>query len=51
VQFVLPAAVTAGEWMVKLATQATKNKEVFAKEVRESVYPTPVLVKAPAGGA
>ena len=50
VQFVLPAAVTAGEWMVKLATQATKNKDVFAKEVRASVYATPVLVKAPAGG-
>jgi hypothetical protein len=45
VQFVLPAAVTAGEWMVKLATQATKNKEVFTKEVRESVYPYPVTVK------
>ena len=46
VQFVLPAAVTAGEWMVKLATQATGHKEVFTKEVREGFYPVPVLVKA-----
>ncbi|MHC6202185.1 DUF4469 domain-containing protein, partial [Breznakiellaceae bacterium SP9] len=45
VQFIVPAEVSAGEWMLTLATQMTAHKEVFTKEVREDNYVLPVLVK------
>jgi hypothetical protein len=45
VQFVLPAAVTAGEWTVRLATQTSGHKKnQFVKEVRSSTYEVPVQI-------
>jgi hypothetical protein len=45
VQFVLPAAVSPGEWTVRLATQtAGGRKDVFTKTVRSYTYATPVQV-------
>jgi hypothetical protein len=45
VQFVLPAAVTAGEWTVRLATQALGgNKSHIIKDARSSTYDVPVQV-------
>jgi hypothetical protein len=45
VQFALPAAVTPGEWTVRLATQTSgTNKGRFTKDVRSCSYPKPVQV-------
>ncbi|MDR3276721.1 MAG: DUF4469 domain-containing protein, partial [Treponema sp.] len=44
VQFALPAAVTPGEWTVRLATQTTGRKGQFVKEARSFTYATPVQV-------
>jgi hypothetical protein len=43
-QFVLPAAVTPGQWRVKVATQATSSTHVFTKDVRVYEYPAVVTV-------
>jgi hypothetical protein len=43
-QFALPAAVTAGEWTVAVATQTTGAAGVFTKEVRTFEYPNVVTV-------
>jgi hypothetical protein len=43
-QFVLPPDVTAGQWMVKVATQISSNRSTFTKEVREYTYPNIVTV-------
>jgi hypothetical protein len=43
-QFVLPSGVTAGEWRVKVATQALSKARTYAKDVREYEYPTTVTV-------
>jgi hypothetical protein len=43
-QFVLPPDVTAGQWMVKVATQASSNRSTFTKKVREYTYPNVVTV-------
>jgi hypothetical protein len=45
VQFVTPAALTPGQWTVKVATQYMKGGD-FAAEVREGVYEKPVTVSA-----
>jgi uncharacterized Zn-binding protein involved in type VI secretion len=45
VQFVLPAAVSAGEWTVRLATQTSgRSKSQTTKDVRSSTYEVPVQV-------
>jgi hypothetical protein len=44
VQFILPPAVTAGMWTVRLATQMTSVKGRFTKEVRSFTYASPVTV-------
>jgi hypothetical protein len=43
-QFVLPHDVTAGQWMVKVVTQASSNRSTFTKEVREYKYPNVITV-------
>jgi hypothetical protein len=43
-QFVLPAAVTAGEWRVKVATQSVTKSRTFTKDVREYEYPNIITV-------
>jgi hypothetical protein len=43
-QFVLPAEVSAGNWKVKVATQATGNSKTFTENVREYVYPNTITV-------
>jgi hypothetical protein len=44
VQFVLPPAITAGLWTVRLATQMTSAKGRFTKEARSFTYASPVTV-------
>ncbi|MDR1864016.1 MAG: DUF4469 domain-containing protein [Bacteroidales bacterium] len=44
VQFVLPPAVTPGEWRVKISTQGTTNRTYTVKEVRTFEYPYIVTV-------
>lgn len=44
-QFVLPAEVTAGEWRVAVATQATGASTVMTKEVRTFEYPQAIRVE------
>jgi hypothetical protein len=46
VRFVVPAAVTAGQYRVSLATRWTKHKNKFTDEVRTSVYGRVVTVSA-----
>jgi hypothetical protein len=43
-QFVLPAAVTAGQWSVSVGSQATTSASVFTKDVRWNEYPNPIHV-------
>ncbi|KAA6301197.1 MAG: hypothetical protein EZS26_002651 [Candidatus Ordinivivax streblomastigis] len=43
-QFVLPAAVTAGQWSVSVGSQATGASGVFTKDVRWNEYPNPIHV-------
>ena len=44
-QFALPAAVTAGEWTVAVATQATGAAGTFTKEVRRYEYQNIITVE------
>ncbi|GHT23568.1 hypothetical protein FACS189430_07020 [Bacteroidia bacterium] len=44
-QFALPADVTAGEWTVAVATQATGTAGTLTKEVRRYEYPDTVTVE------
>jgi hypothetical protein len=46
VRFVVPAAVTAGQYRVSLATRWTKHKNKFTDEARTSVYGRVVTVSA-----
>ena len=43
-QFVLPAAVTAGEWTVAVATQSGSKNGVFSETVRRGEYPQTITV-------
>jgi hypothetical protein len=43
-QFVLPAAVVAGEWTVAVATQSTGQNSLSAKKVRRYDYPNVISV-------
>lgn len=43
-QLGLPAAVTPGEWRVRVATQATTNTSLSTKEVREYEFPQLIVV-------
>ncbi|MDR2120751.1 MAG: DUF4469 domain-containing protein [Tannerella sp.] len=43
-QFVLPAEVSAGNWKVKVATQATSNSKMFTENVRTYEYPNTITV-------
>lgn len=44
-QFVLPQTITAGEWWITVATQATNSSTVFAKEIRKYEYPQVIRVE------
>ena len=44
-QFVLPAAVTPGEWNVAVATQNTGTADKYTKEVRRNEYPNIITVE------
>jgi hypothetical protein len=46
VRFVVPTAVTAGQYRVSLATRWTKHKNKFTDEARTSVYGRVVTVSA-----
>jgi hypothetical protein len=46
VQFVTPAALTPGQWTVKVATRMTRRLNEFTAEVREGVYENPVTISA-----
>lgn len=43
-QFTLPAAVTAGQWNVKVVSQASGNSKMTLKEPRENTYAYTVTV-------
>jgi hypothetical protein len=43
-QFVLPAAVVAGEWTVAAATQSTGQSTLVSKKVRRYDYPNVINV-------
>lgn len=43
-QFVMPSGVTAGEWRVRIATQASSSSSVLTKDVREFEFPQLVTV-------
>ena len=43
-QFVLPTAVTPGQWMVSIATQASRNLSAKTDNIRRNEYPYPVTV-------
>lgn len=45
--FLLPPAITAGEWRVKICTQSSSGNSLL-KEPRTSKYPCPVTVYEPA---
>ncbi len=44
-QFVLPQTVTAGEWRVAIATQATGSSTAFTKNIRMFEYPQIIVVE------
>ncbi|GAB6393356.1 MAG: DUF4469 domain-containing protein [Treponematales bacterium] len=46
VQFVTPAALTPGQWTVKVATRFLSGGSKFAAEVREGVYEKPITISA-----
>jgi hypothetical protein len=43
-QFVLPSAVSPGEWKVKVATQLVSGTKKFTKDIREFEYPNIITV-------
>jgi hypothetical protein len=46
VQFVTPAALTPGQWTVKVPTSFMKGSPEFTADVREGVYEKPITISA-----
>lgn len=44
-QFVLPQSISAGEWRIAVATQATGASSVLTKDVRRFEYPQIIRVE------